>query len=323
MAAPARRAARPAARERVVQDVEIPVEHLPEFLAWFDARGRDAPGVAVPAAAARRRPDAWPPLPADARARPTSTSASGARSTSAPARGRRREPRDRGQGRPSSAATSRSTPTRTTTERPSTRSTAATHLPAVKQRYDPDGRLHHPLRQGGATTMTTCTTRAHDHRSPTRSRCSSSTDCPCRFTAYDGSSAGPADAPVRMHLANRARPDLPAHRPGRPGHGARLRAGRPRASRACHPGDPYDALRLLMSRPDASGGRRRPRPLRLVRALGSANLVPPPPPPQEALPRWRRVARGPSPLPWAATPRRSTTTTTCRTGSTRWCSARR
>ena len=37
-------------RERVIQDVEVPVEQLPAFLAWFDARGRDATGVAVPGA---------------------------------------------------------------------------------------------------------------------------------------------------------------------------------------------------------------------------------------------------------------------------------
>ena len=54
-----RRAGRPQG-ERVVQDVEVPVERLAEFLGWFDARGRHAPGVAVPAAAAARRTPSGP-----------------------------------------------------------------------------------------------------------------------------------------------------------------------------------------------------------------------------------------------------------------------
>ena len=42
-----RRAGRPQ-REAVIQDVEVPVERLPEFLAWFDERVGMRPGVAVP-----------------------------------------------------------------------------------------------------------------------------------------------------------------------------------------------------------------------------------------------------------------------------------
>ena len=49
-----RRKGRPQ-RERVVQDIEVPVERLEEFLDWFDARGRDAPGLAVPAGVAGHR----------------------------------------------------------------------------------------------------------------------------------------------------------------------------------------------------------------------------------------------------------------------------
>ena len=40
-------------RERVVQDVEIPLERTADFLRWFLARGADRAGLAVPAAAAQ------------------------------------------------------------------------------------------------------------------------------------------------------------------------------------------------------------------------------------------------------------------------------
>ncbi|WP_435747159.1 class I SAM-dependent methyltransferase, partial [Nocardioides sp. SYSU DS0663] len=58
-----------------------------------------------------------------------------------------------------------------------------------------------------------------------------------------------------------------------------------------HPGDPYDAMRLLMNHLRF----RTPTPaeaVRLVRALGVRHLKPPPPPPQEHLPRWRRTVEG-------------------------------
>ena len=61
---------------------------------------------------------------------------------------------------------------------------------------------------------------------------------PFRFTAYDGSTAGPADSPIHLHLKNERGPVLPAHRARRPGHGPRLRLGRPRRSRASTPATP-------------------------------------------------------------------------------------
>ena len=48
-------------REAVIQDVEIPLERGAEFLRVLRRRGRHEPGVAVPAAAARR--PAWPLYP--------------------------------------------------------------------------------------------------------------------------------------------------------------------------------------------------------------------------------------------------------------------
>ena len=60
--------------------------------------------------------------------------------------------------------------------------------------------------------------------------------------------------------------------------------------RGVHPGDPYEALRLLsglrLRRPSAS------QALELVRGLGWERLRPPPPPPEEASPAWRRALDG-------------------------------
>ena len=58
-----------------------------------------------------------------------------------------------------------------------------------------------------------------------------------------------------------------------------------------HPGDPYDALKLLQNhlrfrKPGAGEA------IALLRGLGLSNLKPPPPPPQEHLPRWRRAMEG-------------------------------
>ena len=135
-----RRKGRPL-RERVVQDVEVPVERLEEFLAWFDAEVGMRPVWLCPLVSPGTRPAPVADLPARSRARRTSTSASGAPCTSAPRpRTRRSTARSRPRS-PSSAATSRSTPRRSTTGRPSTVSTTDRHLAAVKRRYDPEDRL--------------------------------------------------------------------------------------------------------------------------------------------------------------------------------------
>ena len=90
-----RRAGRPQG-ERVVQDVEVPVDRLPEFLAWFDREVGMRPVWLCPLrlrrGASGRRP-AVARLPADRRRPPTSTWGSGASSTSAPTR--RTSPRNR------------------------------------------------------------------------------------------------------------------------------------------------------------------------------------------------------------------------------------
>ena len=113
---------------------------------------------------------------------------------------------------------------------------------------------------------------------------------PFRFTAYDGSSAGPPDSPVHVHLRNRRGLSYLLTAPGDLGL-ARAYVSDDLTLEGVHPGNPYDAVRLL----GRESGFRIPPPaeaLKIVRGLGWSHLRPPPPPPQEALPKWRRVLEG-------------------------------
>jgi cyclopropane-fatty-acyl-phospholipid synthase len=113
---------------------------------------------------------------------------------------------------------------------------------------------------------------------------------PVRFTAYDGSSAGPPDADIHLELLNRRGLSYIMTAPGDLGMARAYVAG-DLDLHGVHPGDPYDALKLLQNHLSF----RRPSPaeaLRLVRGLGISNLKPPPPPPEEHLPRWRRAVEG-------------------------------
>jgi cyclopropane-fatty-acyl-phospholipid synthase len=113
---------------------------------------------------------------------------------------------------------------------------------------------------------------------------------PVRFTAYDGSSAGPPDAPIGLHL--RTERGL-AHLMTAPGDLGLARAyvSGDLDITGVHPGDPYDLLVLLK---DHTRFRVPPASevLAIARGLGLAHLRPPPPPPQEHLPRWRRAVEG-------------------------------
>jgi cyclopropane-fatty-acyl-phospholipid synthase len=113
---------------------------------------------------------------------------------------------------------------------------------------------------------------------------------PVRFTAYDGSSAGPPDAPIGLHL--RTQRGL-AHLMTAPGDLGLARAyvSGDLDITGVHPGDPYDLLVLLK---DHTRFRVPPpaEALSIARGLGLAHLRPPPPPPQEHLPRWRRAVEG-------------------------------
>ena len=112
---------------------------------------------------------------------------------------------------------------------------------------------------------------------------------PLRFEAYDGSGFGPTDSPVTLKLINERGLRYLATAPGDLGM-ARAYVVGDLVLEGVHPGDPYEAIRLM--------GRwrgRRPTPGELaaiVKEMGWRRLVPPEPPPQEALPRWRRVAEG-------------------------------
>jgi cyclopropane-fatty-acyl-phospholipid synthase len=113
---------------------------------------------------------------------------------------------------------------------------------------------------------------------------------PFRFTAYDGSSAGPEDSPIRLHLKNERGLSYLLTAPGDLGM-ARAYVSGDLALEGVHPGDPYDALVLLQK----NLRFKLPTPaeaLKIARSIGFQYFRPPAPPPQEALPRWRRMLEG-------------------------------
>jgi cyclopropane-fatty-acyl-phospholipid synthase len=111
-----------------------------------------------------------------------------------------------------------------------------------------------------------------------------------RFTAYDGSSAGPQEAEFGLELINQRGLSYMLTAPGQLGLARAYVAG-DLVLHGVHPGNPYDAMVVLKDRLDF----RTPSPsevLAIVRGLGVGNLRPPSPPPQEHLPRWRRAMEG-------------------------------
>jgi cyclopropane-fatty-acyl-phospholipid synthase len=116
------------------------------------------------------------------------------------------------------------------------------------------------------------------------------TELPVRFTAYDGSAAGPADAAIELRLLNERGLSYLLTAPGDLGM-ARAYVSGDLEFVGVHPGDPYDALVVMLDRVKL----RRPGPseaLNLIRGLGLQHLRPPAPPPQERQPRWRRTLDG-------------------------------
>jgi cyclopropane-fatty-acyl-phospholipid synthase len=113
---------------------------------------------------------------------------------------------------------------------------------------------------------------------------------PFRFTAYDGSSAGPEDSPFHVHLENERGLSYLLTAPGDLGV-VRAYVSGDITLQGVHPGDPYE----LMMRLQHEVGISIPSPadaFAIVRGLGWSHLKPPPPPPQETLPRWRRLLEG-------------------------------
>ncbi|MFB9237168.1 class I SAM-dependent methyltransferase [Plantactinospora siamensis] len=115
-------------------------------------------------------------------------------------------------------------------------------------------------------------------------------ELPVRVTAYDGSDIGPADAPISLNIRTERGLSYLLTAPGDLGL-ARAYVSGDLAVGGVHPGDPYEALRVLKD-----GLRLKPpavaEAVSLVRGLGWERLRPPPVPPLEATPRWRRVVSG-------------------------------
>jgi cyclopropane-fatty-acyl-phospholipid synthase len=113
---------------------------------------------------------------------------------------------------------------------------------------------------------------------------------PLRFTAYDGSRAGPDDAELGLDLRTPRGTTYLATAPGDLGL-ARAYVSGDLEPHGVHPGDPYELLTALA---DKLEFRRPPARVmaNIVRSIGVEHLLPIAPPPQEALPRWRRVVEG-------------------------------
>ena len=113
---------------------------------------------------------------------------------------------------------------------------------------------------------------------------------PLKFSAYDGSTAGPDDAQFGLDLLTPRGTTYLATAPGDLGL-ARAYVSGDLELHGVHPGDPYELLKALAEKMDF-----RLPPARvlanIVRSIGVEHLKPIAPPPQEALPRWRRIAKG-------------------------------
>lgn len=113
---------------------------------------------------------------------------------------------------------------------------------------------------------------------------------PVRFTAYDGSSAGPKDSPITLELRSEQGLAQVLSAPGDLGM-ARAYATGNLVAHGVHPGDPYELLTLMQSRMTF----RRPSvpdALALARDLGLHRLRPPAVPDFERPARWRRRMDG-------------------------------
>ncbi|MBT2499354.1 class I SAM-dependent methyltransferase [Agromyces sp. ISL-38] len=113
---------------------------------------------------------------------------------------------------------------------------------------------------------------------------------PLRFTAYDGSSAGPPDATFGLDLKTPRGTTYLATGRGDLGLARAYIAGDLEAH-GVHPGDPYELLKALAD--DLVFKLPSPRVMaQIFRSIGVEHLRPIAPPPQEVPPRWRRIARG-------------------------------
>jgi len=113
---------------------------------------------------------------------------------------------------------------------------------------------------------------------------------PLYFTAYDGSTAGPPDAPFGLDLKTPRGTTYLATGRGDLGLARAYIAG-DLEIRGVHPGDPYELLKALA---DSLVFERPPVRMMadIIRSIGARHLRPIAPPPEEAQPRWRRVTAG-------------------------------
>ena len=210
----------------------MPVERLPEFLAWFDARGRDAAGVAVPGAS---RPAAWPPYPLEPGRTYVNVGFWGTVHVGPDAAD---APLNRAiEDKVPELGGHKSLYSEAFYDRDDLRPALRRRQPrAGEGALRPRRPADQPLRQGGATTMTmTQIGDRHRVRSLLRD------GMPVRFTAYDGSAAGPPDADITLELLNERGLAYLLTAPGDLGMARAYVAG-DLVMDGVHPGDPYDAL---------------------------------------------------------------------------------
>jgi len=113
---------------------------------------------------------------------------------------------------------------------------------------------------------------------------------PLRFSAYDGSSAGPIDAPLGLDLKTPRGTTYLATGRGDLGFARAYIAG-DLVVHGVHPGDPYELLRALAG--ELVFKLPPPRvTANIIRSIGARHLRPIEPPPQEGQPHWRRVIGG-------------------------------
>ena len=113
---------------------------------------------------------------------------------------------------------------------------------------------------------------------------------PFRFEAYDGSVGGPEDSPITLRLVNERGLSYLMTAPGDLGFARAYVSGDLEVD-GDHPGNPYDAMSLIMSQlrfKVPSAGEM----LQVLRSLGLEHLRPPAPPAEEHLPKWRRALEG-------------------------------
>jgi cyclopropane-fatty-acyl-phospholipid synthase len=113
---------------------------------------------------------------------------------------------------------------------------------------------------------------------------------PFRLEAYDGSSAGPPDAPVTVRLLSERGLAYVVTAPGDLGF-ARAYVSGDLELVGVHPANPYEAFAFLH---EWLAFRMPPltEVLPLLRSIGLSHLRRPAPPPEEYLPRWRRIVEG-------------------------------